>query len=170
MLPMGQQQDQPLHWDSPRSRINVTLIVALLIAAVGLIIQPTFVVLGLALAAYSWLTTAKQFLIYENALVIIYGQPRSPKVVHYPEISQLEMVAMPTGALGKQQVRRLLVHQITGRRIVVSVQNVEEFRERLDEAMRKFSGSYDEEKIIDQSPDQSPDQISDQNPDDPTPY
>ena len=131
--------------------------VTLVVAVIGLLMMTEiFVILGLALAAYSWFTTAKQFLIYENVLVIIYGRPRNPRVVPYPSISRLEVVAVPVGPFGQQQSRRLLVHLMNDRRLIVSVQKVEEFRDRLDEAMRNFNESYDQGKIIDQSPDQSP--------------
>ena len=152
---MDQQPNQPLYWDGPSSKLNVTLIIALVVAVIGLLTSPPFIILGLALAAYSWFTTAKQFLIYENVLVIVYGRPRDPKVVPYPAISRLEVVVVPMGPFGQQQGRRLMVHLMNDRRIIVSVQNVEEFRERLDEAMRNFNDTYDEGKIIDQSPENS---------------
>jgi hypothetical protein len=132
---MEQPQDQPLYWDSPRSRFNATLILSLVVALIGLVTAGyLLVLLGLVGAGFSWFTNAKQYLIYSNALVIVYGRPRV-KAIPFPEISHLEMLVLPMG-------NRLRVRMISGKRIMIAVQNMEEFQARLEEALQSYNSSY----------------------------
>ena len=143
---MDQQQSQPIHWDTPKSAMNFTLIMSVIVFIVGLIsgFNPVLMVLGLAGAAFSWFTNAKQYLIYENALVIAYGRPRM-KVFPFPEISQLEMLVLPMG-------NRLRVRMVNGQRIMVASKNIDEFRDRLDEALEKFKGTYQRPELQEDNP------------------
>ena len=144
ILTMEQPQVQPLHMDTPRSRLNVTLILGVVVAVIGLASTNLFlIILGLIGAGFSWFTNAKQYLIYTNALVIVYGRPRV-KAFPFPEISHLEMLVLPMG-------NRLRVRLVNGRRIVVAAQNIEEFRDRLDEAMEKFNSTYQPPQLQDES-------------------
>ena len=148
---MQQAPDPPLHADVPRSRLNITLILAGVVALLGVltVVQGNasgllWLILGFAGVAYAWLTTPKQFQIYVNALVIVYGAPRI-KVIPYPEISHLDLLAVPMG-------NRLRVRMENNSRLMISVQNLEEFQARLEEAMEKFRGSSDGGQIVDQGP------------------
>ena len=140
-----QQQEQPLHWDKPKSKYNLTLIFSLVVAVIGLVTGATFLlILGIIGAAFNWFTSAKQYQIFENALVVVYGRPRV-KVIPYPEISHLEMLVMPMG-------NRLRVRMVSGKRLLVTVSDVDEFRARLDDALEKFNGTYGERSIVEQEP------------------
>ena len=151
---MEKPKEQPLHWDSPKGKYNLTLIFSLVVAVIGLVTGATFLLLlGLLGAGMNWFTNAKQFLIYQNALVVVYGRPRV-KVIPFSDISHLEMLVMPMG-------NRLRVRLVSSKRLVVSVKDVDEFRTRLDDALEKFNGTYGQNKIIEQS---------DQEPQDQTPY
>ena len=148
---MQQAPDPPLHADVPRSRLNVTLILAGIVALLGVLTVAQgqtdgliWLVLGFSGVGYAWLTTPKQFQIYTNALVIIYGTPRI-KVIPYPEISHLDLLVVPIG-------NRLRIRLENGKRLMVSVQNPEEFQARLEDAMEKFRGSSDGGGIIDEGP------------------
>ena len=142
---MEEPQAQPIHWDSPKSKFNATLIFALVVAVIGLFTQQTFLVLlGLVGAGFNWFTNPKQFLIYENVLVVVYGKPRT-KVVSYQDISHLELLVTPIG-------NRLRVRLINGKRMMVPVQDIDTFQAKLEEAMEKFQGTYDERKTIDKRP------------------
>ena len=146
MIYMQQPQEQPLHWDSPKSKFNVTLIFSLVVAVIGLLTGATFLlILGLIGAGFNWFTSAKQYLIYQNALVVVYGRPRV-KVIPYPDISHLEMLVMPMG-------NRLRVRMVSGKRLLVTVKDIDEFRARLDDALEKFNGTYGESNIVEQEPD-----------------
>lgn len=146
-----QSPQQPLYMDSPKSKFNVTLIFAMVVAVIGLATGATFLlILGLIGAVMNWFTSPKQFQIYQNALVIVYGKPRV-KAIPFPDISHTEILVMPMGS-------RLRVRLINGKRVLVAVENIEEFRARLDDAMEKFNGTYGEGVIVDQEPE------------DPTPY
>ena len=148
MLAMDQQQNQPIHWDTPRSGVNLTLVIALLAVVAGMFwLGIQLVIIGLAFAAYSWFTNAKRYLIYETALVIVYGRPRV-KVFRFPEISHLEMLVLPTG-------NRLRVRLVNGRRVMVAAKNIDEFRDRLDEALEKFGGTYQRQQLQDEGPENS---------------
>ena len=142
---MEQQEIQPIHSDSPKTKFNVTLIFALVIAMIGVLTSALFlVILGVAGAGFNWFTSPRRFLIYENALVVIYGRPRL-KVVLFPEISYLETLVTPMG-------QRLRVRLVNGSRIVVGVRDIEEFRVRLDEALEKFNGEYKQRQLAEESP------------------
>jgi hypothetical protein len=145
---MAQQQNQPIHWDTPKSRLNITLILSLGIFVIGLFTQsPVLLVLGVAGAAFTWFTNAKQYLIYENALVIAYGRPRV-KAFPFAEISHLEMLVLPMG-------NRLRVRMVNGRPVMVAAKNIDEFRDRLDEALEKFNGSYHRQQLQDEGQENS---------------
>ena len=143
---MQQPQVEPLHRDRPRTRFNATLIFAMVIAVLGLYTGQLFLVLlGILGAGFSWFTNAKQYLIYTDSLVIVYGRPRV-KVIRFPEISNLEMLVTPVGS-------RLRVRTVSGKRLMIAVQDMEEFQTRLDEALKNFNETYHDRNIVDQEPD-----------------
>ena len=145
---MEKPREQPLHWDGPKSKYNLTLIFSLVVAVIGLVTGATFLLLlGLLGAAMNWFTNAKQYLIYQNALVVVYGRPRV-KVIPYSDISHLEMLVMPMG-------NRLRVRMVSGKRMIVTVQDIDEFRDRLDDAMEKFNETYGQSNMIDQDTENS---------------
>lgn len=138
---MQQTQEQPLHWDNHRTNLNLTFIFALIVAVIGILGQPVLFVIGIGVAIYSWLTNPKQYLIYRDALVIIYGRPRI-KSFPFQEISHLETLSLPIG-------ERLRVRMTNGRRIMLLTKDSETFRAKLDEALDAFHGGqrgtdYDE--------------------------
>ncbi len=138
---MQQTQEQPLHWDNHRTNLNLTFIFALIVAVIGILGQPVLFVIGVGVAIYSWLTNPKQYLIYRDALVIIYGRPRI-KSYPFQEISHLELLTMPIGD-------RLRIRMTNGRRLMLLTKDTETFRKKLDEALDAFHGGqrgtdYDE--------------------------
>ena len=125
-------QEQPLHWDNHRTNLNLTFIFALIVAVIGILGQPVLFVLGIGVAIYSWLTNPKQYLIYRDALVIVYGRPRI-KSYPFQEISHLETLSLPIG-------ERLRVRMANGRRIMLLTKDSDTFRAKLDEALDAFHG------------------------------
>ena len=149
---MEQPGNQPIYEDKPRSALNLRLIVGLLGTLIGFIIMvtggsPLLFIVGLLILGFSWFTDAKQYQIYTNALVIIYGRPRV-KAYPFTEISNLEMLALPMG-------QRLRVGLIGGGRFLISTANIEEFRDRLDEALAKFNDTYQGQQLTGEEPDNS---------------
>ena len=129
-------QSQPIHWDRHRTTFNLTLIFALVVIVLGVIQGGQgilLVVLGIGFAVYSWLTTPREYLIYQDALVIRYGMPRV-KPIPFAEISNLESLALPMG-------ERLRVRLASGRRIMLMAKDPETFRDRLDEALNRYNDS-----------------------------
>tara|TARA_B100000315_G_scaffold257109_1_gene304854 strand:+ start:842 stop:1324 length:483 start_codon:yes stop_codon:yes gene_type:complete len=136
-----QQQNQPIYWDRHRARINVTLMLAVGFVVLGLFSADQMVtLLGVVVAAYTWLTTPKQYLLFTNALVVVYGRPRT-KVVRFEEISHPELLVMPMG-------QRLRVRLASGKRMWILARLPEEFRDRLDEALRDYNGTPRSENIV----------------------
>ena len=130
---MQQTQEQPLHWDNHRTNLNLTFIFALIVAVVGVIGANYFLFLiGIGVAIYSWLTNAKQYLIYRDALVIVYGRPRV-KAFPFEEISHLETLSLPMG-------ERLRVRMVNGNRLMLLTKDIDTFRVKLDEALEAFHG------------------------------
>jgi hypothetical protein len=144
MEPVEQpQQIQPIYWDRYRARYNLTLLFALGIAAMGLLDltwPPMMVIFGLGVATYSWLSTPKQYLIFTNALVVAYGRPRI-KVLTFDQISHPELLVTPLG-------ERLRVRLVSGKRMMILARQPEEFRDRLEEAMREYTGTVEGGEIV----------------------
>lgn len=131
-LRMQQSKEQPLHWDDHRTKLNLTIAFALVVAVIGILGQPVLFVMGVGVAIYSWLTNPRQYLIYKDALVIVYGRPRV-KAFPFQEIANLETLALPMG-------ERLRVRLVNGRRIMLLTKDLDTFRTKLDEALEAFHG------------------------------
>ena len=129
---MEQTQEQPLHWDDPRTKLNLTLMFALVVTVIGILGQPVLLIMGISVAMYSWLTNPRQFLIYPDRLVIIYGRPRV-KTFPFETISHLETLSLPVG-------ERLRVRMVNGSRIMLLTKDSDTFRTKLDEALDAFHG------------------------------
>lgn len=133
--PEAKNGAEPLYWESHRVAINLTLLLSMFVAVIGFIRGPQELgVVGLAFAVYTWLTTAKRYLIFENALVIEYGRPRV-KVVDFSNISHVEMLNLGVG-------ERLRVVLIRGKRVFVMSKNLETFREKLETALERYQSQY----------------------------
>ncbi len=149
---MEQFENQPIFEDRPKAGLNITLMLALAVSVFGVVGgEFILIVLGLLVAAFNWFTTAKRYRIYQNALVVEYGRPRV-KAFPFDGISHLELLELPLGA-------RLRVRLHTGGRFIIATQNIEEFKDRLDEALARFNDTY-----------QPPQQLPGEEPDNSTPY
>jgi hypothetical protein len=139
MVVMQMPQEQPIHWDSNRRSTNFTFILAMVVTLFGLFSLVTgsdngvVLLLGLAAAAYSWLTTPKHFLIFSGTLEIAYGTPRR-KVIPFEQVSHVEFISLPT--IGD----RLRVRLVNGRSLMVQAKDSETFHDRLEEALNNFHG------------------------------
>ena len=140
MFGMSPPQDQPIHWDRHKANLNITLMLALIIAIFGVVtgFQPVPIIAGMGIAAYSWLTTARQYYIYRDALVIVYGRPRV-KVISFSQVSHIELLALPMGD-------RLRVQVVGGRPILLAAQDSETFRQRLDTALEDYRSAHPEQE------------------------
>ena len=131
---MAQERENPIHWDQHSSRFNITLIFALVVAVLGIAQGgfPFLVILGLGMAAYSWLTTPRQYLLYRDSMVIVYGMPRT-RVISFAEISHVELLALPLG-------ERLRIRMISGRRLMLMMRDPGAFRGHLEDALARYHG------------------------------
>ncbi len=147
---MEQQQNQPIYWDKHRIPFNLTVIFALLVAAFGLwnMLQgerPILLVAGLAVGIYSWLTNPKQYWIYPDALVVVYGRPRT-RVIPFTNVSHLEMRPQAT-----PDRLRAALHR--GRNLVLMVRDPDAFNEQLQKALDDYRGLHPELSILDSGTD-----------------
>ncbi len=141
---MEQPNNELLYWDKHRVPFNFTVIFALGVAVFGIVQSaPLLIFAGLGMAAYSWLTNARQYRVYPGALVINFGTPRR-KVVPFGEISHLEMRQTSTPD-------RLRVWLINGRRVSLMARDPEAFQEQLQKALDEFKSNNPELSIADQS-------------------
>jgi hypothetical protein len=139
-----EQSNRPLHSDKHRVPVNLTLILALVVAALGLygiVIQgkpnaELTLIAGLAVAAYSWFTSPREYQIYQNALVIVYGRPRV-KVIYFNQVSHLETLSVGFGD-------RLRVRLRNGRREVLHMRDPQTFRDRFQGALDDFNSEHPE--------------------------
>ena len=129
---MAQQYDNPIYWDQHASRWNLTLIFALVVAVLGIMTGYLLTVLGLAMAAYSWFTTPRQYLLYRDRMMIMYGIPRT-RVISFAEISHAELLAMPFG-------ERLRLRMVAGNRMMLMMRDPGAFLGHLEDALARYHG------------------------------
>ena len=150
---MEPQQNQPIYWDKHRVPVNLTVIFAMFVAAFGLynMLQGTGSLLlfaGLGVGVYSWLTNPRQYWIYPDALVVVYGKPRT-RVISFTNLSHLEMRSQSA-----PDRLRAALHR--GRNLVLMVRDPEAFNEQLQKALDDYRGLHPELEIGDKGPDDTP--------------
>ena len=130
---MAQQRENPIHWDQNAAKWNLTLIFSLVVGILGIFMSEILLIaLGLGMAAYSWFTTPRQFLIYRDTMVIVYGIPRS-RVISFAEISHIELLALPLG-------ERLRIRMVSGSRLMLMMRDPGAFRGHLEDALARYHG------------------------------
>ena len=144
---MDQAPDQLIYWDKHRIPVNLTLIFSVGVAIYGVykyIVEHNYILVfaGLGVAAYTWFTNPRQYLIYPDAMYVMYGKPRT-KVIPFGHISRIEMRTLATPD-------RLRVHPKSGRRVVVMARDPEAFYEKLDEAFTAYRRLHPEEFYADE--------------------
>ena len=138
---MAEQQENPIYWDQHASRWNLTLIFSLVVAVLGLMTGFLLTALGLAMGAYSWLTTPRQYLLYRDRMTIVYGMPRT-RNVSLAEVSHSEVLAMPFG-------QRLRMVMLAGNRMMLSMRDPMAFHHQLEEALARYKGEQTGENFVD---------------------
>ena len=88
------------------------------------------VAVGLAVAAFSWLTTPGQYTLYPDRLIIAYGKPRIRHVL-FQDISEVQMLKFAFGS-------RLMVRLQKGSRILIQPRDAEEFESRFHGALESY--------------------------------
>jgi hypothetical protein len=139
---METPREEPLYWDSNRRPTAVLFIMASVTAVLGLFQwqnsgDPTLLILGGGVAAYSWFTNAKSYLIFSERLVINFGTPRK-RIIPFNQISHVEFLSLPT--MGD----RVRIRMLSGRGIMLQTKDTEAFHDRLDEALSDFHGPQPE--------------------------
>ncbi len=129
---MAQQQETAIYWDQHASRWNITLIFALVVAVLGFMTGYILTALGLAMAVYSWLTTPRQYLLYRDRMVVVYGMPRT-KIISFAEISHAEILALPFG-------ERLRIRMVAGNRMMLMMRDPSAFMGYLEDALSRYHG------------------------------
>ena len=147
---MEQPQDQAIYWDKHRIPINLTVIFALFVAIFGLYSMsqgapPMLFLAGLGVGLYSWFTNPRQYWIYPDALVVVYGKPRT-RVISFTNLSHLEM-------RGQNAPDRLQASLHRGRKMVLLVRDPDAFNEQLQKALDAYRGLHPELGVGDDGPD-----------------
>ena len=169
---MQQPETTLIYWAPSRVRFNLTLILAAVVVALGLLQAAGFdplaaacsprtatettppaaggqspggetapassgrggayllIIVGLGVGAYSWLTSPRQYRVYSDALVIMFGMPRR-RTIHFSDIRE---VVLDRGFMGDP----LRVYTTNRRRVPVQVREPEEMHQYLDAAVRDF--------------------------------
>lgn len=148
-MKMEQSQHQPLYAAKDRVPFNLTLVLALGIAGWGLaglvgILPPPgnpemIIVLGLAVTAYTWLFTPKEYMVYNDAVCVAYGKPRV-KTIHFSNIAVVEM-GSPVS------IDQLRIRPIRGRRQSIRVRDPETFYDQLETALNAYRAAHPDEDI-----------------------
>lgn len=132
----GMQQGEPIysaqHSRSLFQRINIVIsFIVIVMGALSIQEAPYLLFLGIGIGGLYWFSTAQKYHLYHDRLAIHYGRPR---ILEIPLDSIIDagIIKMPfTGVL----IRR------TGRAgALVRPRNLEEFVERLWEAIEKNGG------------------------------
>ena len=146
---MEQSQYQPLYAAKDRVPFNLTLVLALGIAVWGLaglvgILPPPgnpemIIVLGLAVTAYTWLFTPREYMVYSDAVCVAYGKPRV-KSIHFSNIATVEMGSIAA-------IDQLRIRPIRGRRQSIRVRDPEAFYDQLELALNAYRAAHPDEEI-----------------------
>ena len=160
---MEETANQPLYWAKDRVPFNLTLILALGIAAWGVagelsILPPPgnpimIIILGVGVAIYTWLFTPRQYMVYQDALCIAYGQPRV-KVMHFSNIAVVELGS-------SYSIDQLRVRPVKGRRQAIRVRDPETFCQELEAALSAFRAAHPELDVSVETPERPPAQVVD---------
>ena len=92
------------------------------------------IVVGLGVGAYSWLTSPRQYRVYSDALIIMFGTPRR-RTIHFSDVRE---VVSDRGFMGDP----LRVYTMNRRRIPLQVREPEEMHRYLDGALADFRRAY----------------------------
>lgn len=92
------------------------------------------IVVGLGVGGYSWLTSPRQYRVYSDALIIMYGMPRR-RTIHFSDIRE---VVSDRGFMGDP----LRVYTMNRRRVPLQVREPEEMHRYLDGALAEFRRAY----------------------------
>lgn len=92
------------------------------------------IVVGLGVGAYSWLTSPRQYRVYSDALIIMFGTPRR-RTIHFSDIRE---VVSDRGGMGDP----LRVYTVNRRRVPIQVREPEEMHQHLDGALADFRRAY----------------------------
>ena len=151
------QQYEPLHADRHRTSFNLSLILSLGVVLIGIVLvqDPFVVIIGLGFAAFSWLTTPSQYMIFDDRLVIVYGRPRVRQLL-FQQIDQVEVLRLPIGY-------RLLVSLRNGRRLIIQPRDAEGFQSMFQGALESFHSGHEPQRPDDES--QQPPDPADDRPD-----
>ena len=136
-MSMQQQYEQPLYWDKHRSAINFTLMLSIVVAVIGVFSAIPLLVVGLAVGAFSWLTTPSQYAVFNDRLIIYYGKPRVRHIL-FQQIEQLELLSLAIGS-------RLRVRLAGGRPLFIQPKDVEEFQSKFQMALDSYHRDHLEE-------------------------
>ena len=138
------QRPEPLYRDRHISSINITLILGIAFVVMGLVVQAglfvpgDFVVIGIAAAAYSWLTTPLSYSLYDDRLVVFYGRPRIRHVL-FQEIDDIEVPQFNFG-------NRMWIRLKTGRRVIIQPRALSDFQDKFKTAVQSYTGETPEQQ------------------------
>ena len=139
---MAQSQYQPLHSDRNKSPFNFLLIAGLVAIGLGLFfgaVNPSMVVIGLGVVAYAWFTTPTKYELFNDRLIIKYGQPRI-KHVMFQNIEGVDNLMVPLSG------PRLRVREARGRGVWLTPRDPETFMDQFRQAMEAFRGETSSEE------------------------
>ncbi|MCE2463489.1 MAG: hypothetical protein J4F46_06225 [Dehalococcoidia bacterium] len=114
--------------------MNFTLILAVVVAVIGALSALPLLVVGLIVAAFSWLTTPSQYAVFSDRLIIYYGKPRVRHVL-FQRIEQIELLSLPIGS-------RLRVRLEGGRMLFIQPRDPEEFQSKFQVALDSYHGDH----------------------------
>ena len=121
-------QQQPYHTDKHGMAFNLTLILALGMLGLGLFQgDPMFITIGVVFGGFSWLTTPKSYVVLDDRLIIVYGQPRT-RVIPFDTVENMELLRLPIG-------ERVAVWTHGKKRYILQPRNAAEFHQKLREAL-----------------------------------
>ena len=133
------QQHQPLYSDRHKSGLNLSVWGGIGIAIFDVVFLPigVFFIVGLGLAAFGWLTTPSQYVIFQDRLLIFYGRPRVRHVI-FDQVAQVERLSLAIGD-------RLLLRLRRGR-LLIQPRDITEFENQLEKALGSYLSEHPREE------------------------
>ena len=135
---VSMEQHEPYHADRHKSSFNLTLALAMGVAVVGLLQgTPLLIIVGLAVAGFSWFTTPAQYTLFSDRLIIKYGKPRIRHIL-FREIDQVDPLRLPMGT-------RLRVALRSRSPILIQPRDHDEFQSKFQGALESYHSIHSQE-------------------------
>ena len=144
-----QPSTEPIYLEGHRMPVSLTFLFSLVVVVVGVLTAaPMLIVVAVGVAVFNWFTSPRQHAIYQNALVVAYGRPRT-KIIYFEEIAEVELMSLALGS-------RVRLKLVNGRREIMQPKEGQTFFDQLQGALVEFRRGQSGEDAPEEATQDSP--------------